>query len=220
LDWQKGPDLIRDSIAEMMNEDVQLVMLGSGIGELEGFMQWAENTYNDKFRGWVGFNVPVAHRITAGCDILLMPSRFEPCGLNQLYAMRYGTLPIAHATGGLSDTITRHNPFAMDDPEVAVAAAIASDEGPDGNREMADLGPGTGWLFDTMDTWSFMYCVSNACKLFRENPKMWRAMQIQAMSQDLSWYHAALKWEKIFEWSKIDPPHCEINQQHEHHHHH
>ena len=74
LDWQKGPDLIRDSIAEMMNEDVQLVMLGSGIGELEGFMQWAEATYNDKFRGWVGFNVPVAHRITAGCDILLMPS--------------------------------------------------------------------------------------------------------------------------------------------------
>ena len=217
LDWQKGPDLIRDSIAEMMNEDVQLVMLGSGIGELEGFMQWAEATYNDKFRGWVGFNVPVAHRITAGCDILLMPSRFEPCGLNQLYAMRYGTLPIAHATGGLNDTITRHNPFALDDPEVAVAAAIASDEGPDGNREMADLGPGTGWLFDSMDTWSFMYCVSNACKLFRENPKMWRAMQIQAMSQDLSWYHAALKWEKIFEWSKIDPPHCEIKQEHHHH---
>ena len=98
-----------------------------------------------------------------------------------------------------------------------MAAAIASDEGPDGNREMADLGPGTGWLFDSMDTWSFMYCVSNACKLFRENPKMWRAMQIQAMSQDLSWYHAALKWEKIFEWSKIDPPHCEIKQEHHHH---
>ena len=146
-----------------------------------------------------------------------MPSRFEPCGLNQLYAMRYGTLPIAHATGGLNDTITRHNPFALDDPEVAVAAAIASDEGEDGNREMADLGPGTGWLFDSMDTWSFMYCVSNACKLFRENPRMWRAMQIQAMSQDLSWYHAALKWEKIFEWSKIDPPHCEIKQEHHHH---
>ncbi len=92
LDWQKGPDLIRDSIADMMNEDVQVIMLGSGLAELEQFMQWAEQAYNDKFRGWVGFSVPMAHRITAGCDILLMPSRFEPCGLNQLYAMRYGTL--------------------------------------------------------------------------------------------------------------------------------
>ena len=77
-----------------MNEDVQVIMLGSGLEEL-GVLQWAEATYNDKFRGWVGFSVPMAHRITAGCDILLMPSRFEPCGLNQLYAMRYGTLPIA-----------------------------------------------------------------------------------------------------------------------------
>ena len=87
-----------------MNEDVQVIMLGSGLEELEQFMQWAEATYNDKFRGWVG-SPSIGARITAGCDILLMPSRFEPCGLNQLYAMRYGTLPIAHATGGLNDTI-------------------------------------------------------------------------------------------------------------------
>lgn len=60
-------------------------------------------------RGWVGFSIPVAHRILAGCDILLMPSRFEPCGLNQLFAMRYGTIPIAHATGGLRDTIQTYN---------------------------------------------------------------------------------------------------------------
>lgn len=63
-------------------------------------------------RGWVGFSVPVAHRIIAGCDIILMPSRFEPCGLNQLFAMRYGSIPIAHATGGLRDTIEDFNPFA------------------------------------------------------------------------------------------------------------
>jgi starch synthase len=180
LDWQKGPDLIQESISEMMNEDVQVVMLGSGLPELEQFMQWAEGTYSDKFRGWVGFSVAMSHRITAGCDILLMPSRFEPCGLNQLYAMRYGTLPIAHATGGLNDTITRHNPYAQDDAKVAVAAAIASDL-EDGDREAADLGPGTGWLFNDMDKHSFMHSVSNACKLYHENPRMWRAMQIQAM---------------------------------------
>ena len=63
-------------------------------------------------RGWVGFDVPVSHRIVAGCDVMLMPSRFEPCGLNQLFAMRYGTVPVAHATGGLRDTIQDFNPFA------------------------------------------------------------------------------------------------------------
>ena len=88
--------------------------------------------------------------------------------------------PIAHATGGLNDTITRHNPYAQDDAKVAVAAAIASDL-EDGDREAADLGPGTGWLFNDMDKHSFMHSVSNACKLYHENPKMWRAMQIQAM---------------------------------------
>ncbi len=101
----------------------------------------------------------------------------------------------------------------------AVAAAVARDEGQEGDfrrnghNEAADLGPGTGWLFNEMNVGSFMYCVSNACKLYRENPKMWRAMQIQAMSQDLSWYPAALKWAQVFVWSKIDPPHCQPQEQ-------
>ena len=74
-------------------------------------MRWMENTYPDRARGWVGFNVPMSHKITAAADILLMPSRFEPCGLNQLYAMAYGTAPIAHATGGLRDTVIPFNPW-------------------------------------------------------------------------------------------------------------
>eukprot|EP00252_Welwitschia_mirabilis_P007253 TRINITY_DN18476_c0_g1_i1.p1 TRINITY_DN18476_c0_g1~~TRINITY_DN18476_c0_g1_i1.p1 ORF type:complete len:701 (+),score=137.24 TRINITY_DN18476_c0_g1_i1:522-2624(+) len=112
LDYQKGVDLIQSVLPELMQEDVQFVMLGSGSRDMESWMKWAESTYKEKFRGWVGFNVPISHRITAGCDILLMPSRFEPCGLNQLYAMRYGTVPIVHSTGGLRDTVQPFDPFA------------------------------------------------------------------------------------------------------------
>lgn len=90
-----------------------MVMLGSGVPEYEQQMRRVEQERPDHFRGWVGFSIPVSHRIMAGCDILLMPSRFEPCGLNQLFAMRYGTIPIAHATGGLRDTIEDYNPFAQ-----------------------------------------------------------------------------------------------------------
>ena len=74
-------------------------------------MRWLEGTFPDKARGWVGFNVPMSHKITAACDLQLMPSRFEPCGLNQLYAMRYGAVPIAHETGGLKDTVLPFKPF-------------------------------------------------------------------------------------------------------------
>jgi len=197
LDWQKGPDLLQQALHDMMREDVQVVMLGSGLPELEDFMRWAESTYPDRFRGWVGFSVPMAHRITAGADILLMPSRFEPCGLNQLYAMRYGTLPIAHATGGLKDTITPHNAFGDADKVLAGTADLNEGEG-----------VGTGWLFNDMNAEALMWAVRSACDVYRTNPKMWHAMQKQAMTQDLSWDNAAKKWEKVFEWSRIDPPHC------------
>lgn len=89
-----------------------MVMLGSGSAKYEAAMRAAEAAHRPAFRGWVGFSVPVAHRIMAACDVLLMPSRFEPCGLNQLFAMRYGTVPIAHATGGLRDTIRSYDAHA------------------------------------------------------------------------------------------------------------
>ena len=93
LDWQKGPELIAESIDRLMSQDCQLVMLGSGRWDMESFLKWAEGAHRTKFRGWVGFSVPVAHRITAGCDILLMPSKFEPCGLNQVRAACPNTPP-------------------------------------------------------------------------------------------------------------------------------
>lgn len=190
LDWQKGPDLIRDALGALMNEDCQVIMLGSGLTELEEWMKWAEGQYPDRFRGWVGFSIPMAHRITAGVDIFLMPSRFEPCGLNQLYSMRYGTLPVAHATGGLRDTIKQHNPFAdIPKPE-----------------EFGEVG--TGWLFDNMSTQDFIEATKWSIHVFKEKKDVWRAMQVQAMTQDLSWNKKAAEWEQIFDWAKVDPPHC------------
>ncbi|KAE9464723.1 hypothetical protein C3L33_03360, partial [Rhododendron williamsianum] len=114
LDYQKGIDIILSATPELMEEDIQFVMLGSGERQYEDWMRVTEAHYRDKYRGWVGFNVPISHRITAGCDILLMPSRFEPCGLNQLYAMRYGTVPVVHGTGGLRDTVENFNPYARE----------------------------------------------------------------------------------------------------------
>ncbi len=112
LDFQKGPDLVLDALEELADRRCQVVMLGSGVAEYEEKMREMESKYPHMYRGWVGFSVPVAHQILAGADILLMPSRFEPCGLNQLFAMRYGTVPIGHATGGLRDTIDDFNAFA------------------------------------------------------------------------------------------------------------
>lgn len=185
LDYQKGPDLIQAGLPELMADDVQVIMLGSGDPDYEKWMAWAESAYKDKYRGWVGFSVPVAHRITAGCDVLLMPSRFEPCGLNQLYAMRYGTVPVAHCTGGLRDTIECFNSLANG-----------------GN------GAGTGWTFSPLSKDAMMGALWTAIGTYRHEKQQWAGIMRRGMSQDFSWDRAALQYEQVFEWAMIDPPYA------------
>ncbi|XP_024177377.1 soluble starch synthase 1, chloroplastic/amyloplastic isoform X2 [Rosa chinensis] len=182
LDYQKGIDLIQSGIPELMSEDVQFVMLGSGDVQCQDWMRLAEATYKDKFRGWVGFNVPVSHRITAGCDILLMPSRFEPCGLNQLYAMRYGTIPVVHSTGGLRDTVVNFNPYA---------------EGG---------GEGTGWTFSPLTKESMLAALRLAIRTYKEYKPSWDGLMKRGMGKDFTWESAAIQYEQVFEWAFIDPP--------------
>ncbi|KAJ4832965.1 Sucrose synthase [Turnera subulata] len=170
LDHQKGVDLIAEAIPWMMDQDVQLIMLGTGRQDLEQLLRQFENQHNDKVRGWVGFSVQVAHRITAGADILLMPSRFEPCGLNQLYAMMYGTIPVVHAVGGLRDTVQPFDPF---------------------NES------GLGWTFDSAEAHKLIHALGNCLWTYREYKKSWEGLQRRGMSQDLSWDHAAEKYEKV-----------------------
>ncbi|CAA0824690.1 Starch synthase 1- chloroplastic/amyloplastic [Striga hermonthica] len=185
LDFQKGVDIILSAIPDLMHDDVQFVMLGSGEKQYEDWMRHLESVYKDKFRGWVGFNVPISHRITAGCDILVMPSRFEPCGLNQLYAMKYGTVPVVHNTGGLRDTVQDFNPYADD-----------------------IRGEGTGWTFTPLSKESLLATLRIAIGTYREHKSSWEGLMRRGMERNSSWDNAANQYEQVFEWAFIDPPYA------------
>ncbi|RZC70866.1 hypothetical protein C5167_034013 [Papaver somniferum] len=183
LDYQKGIDLIRAAMPELLQDDVQFVMLGSGDKQTEDWMRKTETANRDKFIGWVGFNVPISHRITAGCDILLMPSRFEPCGLNQLYAMRYGTIPVVHCTGGLRDTVESFNPYAQE-----------------------GSGQGTGWTFSPLTKECMLEALRTAIGTYKEHESSWKGIMKRGMAQDYTWDNAAVQYEEVFEWAFADPP--------------
>lgn len=170
LDYQKGVDLIRDSHDWLNSQGCQLVLLGSGREDLETALREMENRHKHSTRGWVGFSVAMAHRITAGCDVLLMPSRFEPCGLNQLYAMAYGSVPVVHAVGGLRDTVKPYDPFKNE---------------------------GTGWTFDRAEANRMRDAVSNALQTYRQHRGSFQELQRRGMSQDLSWDNAAQQYEEV-----------------------
>ncbi|KAI3748023.1 hypothetical protein L6452_10836 [Arctium lappa] len=170
LDNQKGVDLIAQAVPWMVAQDVQLVMLGTGKPELEQMLREMESWHRDKVRGWVGFSVEMAHRITAGADILLMPSRFEPCGLNQLYAMCYGTVPVVHAVGGLKDTVQPFDPY---------------------NES------GFGWTFERAETSRLIDALGNCLLTYHEYKESWEGIQKRGMMQDLSWDNAAYQYEEV-----------------------
>ncbi|KAK9061747.1 hypothetical protein SSX86_018930 [Deinandra increscens subsp. villosa] len=170
LDNQKGVDLICEAVPWMMGQDVQLVMLGTGQPELERMLRELENQHREKVRGWVGFSVKMAHRITAGADVLLMPSKFEPCGLNQLYAMCYGTVPVVHAVGGLKDTVQPFDPY---------------------NES------GLGWTFHRADSGQLVHALGNCLLTYREYKSSWEGIQRRGMMQDLSWDNAAHQYEEV-----------------------
>mmetsp|Transcript_36244 Transcript_36244/g.80653 ORF Transcript_36244/g.80653 Transcript_36244/m.80653 type:complete len:615 (-) Transcript_36244:1049-2893(-) len=182
LDPQKGADILLQAAPGIFhNNDVQLVCLGTGDKNLEDGMRWLESAYRDKARAWVGFNVPFSHRLTAAADIVLMPSRFEPCGLNQLYAMRYGAVPVAHKTGGLRDTVIDFDPWK-------------------------DVG--TGWTYTQCDAGGLTFAVGLAINTLKHHTESFRKLQCRGMTRDASWDAAAQQYEQIFTWAMNDPPYC------------
>ncbi len=172
LTWQKGSDIVLDALPELMALGLQLVVLGSGDAALASAWAAAARQYPKQIAFVDGFNEALAHQIEAGADVFLMPSRYEPCGLNQLYSLRYGTLPIVHATGGLADTV---QPVQFRNGKLA----------------------GTGFHFSEPHITSMLCAVQAMLALWRQ-PAQWRIAQHNGMTRDLSWRVSVPAYEKVY----------------------
>lgn len=171
---QKGLDLVQAAAGDLMRENIQFVVLGTGEAHYQAYLASLARRHPSQVSVVLEFNTDLAHLIEAGSDIFLMPSRFEPCGLNQLYSLRYGTLPVARETGGLADTIT-------DASEANLAARTA-----------------TGFLFRPYDAEALLSAVRRALRMYEAQPGTWRQMQRTGMAQDWSWDRSAREYEKLY----------------------
>ncbi len=166
----KGIDLIQDAIDEILSLDIKYVLLGQGDKKYLQFFEKIQKKYPKKFGFHYGFNEKLAHLIEAGADIYLMPSKFEPCGLTQLYALRYGTVPLVRYTGGLADTIERLN----------------------GNDYQ-----GTGFVFKKFEVEDLMKELKRAVKLYQDREN-WARIMKNGMQKDFSWYNSAKKYIELY----------------------
>lgn len=170
---QKGLDLVADIVPELFRLDAKLLVLGSGEPDLEARFAWLANVFSDHLAVRIGFDINLSRRIYAGSDFFLMPSRFEPCGLGQLYAMRYGSIPIVHAVGGLRDTVK--------DP---------------GDDALA-RGEGTGISFTPAAPIPMLRALERAVALYRK-PAAFTALRRAAMSRDSSWDVPARQYVELY----------------------
>ena len=168
---QKGLDLVNDVIPGIMDEHTQVVVLGTGDSQYENTFRYYESKYKGNFCAYIAYNENVAHNIYAGCDALLVPSRFEPCGLTQLIAMRYGAVPIVRETGGLKDTVQPYNMFEN---------------------------TGNGFTFDRYESGLLYDAINRAKTLYFENRKSWDDMVIRDMNKDVSWEKSAKQYKDMY----------------------
>jgi starch synthase len=173
LTSQKGFDLLTEIVPELMLLGVQLAILGTGDKSLESRFRLAKERFPKHIGLGVGFDEGLAHRIEAGADMLIMPSRYEPCGLTQLYSLRYGTVPIVRRTGGLADTVMPYRPSTI------------------------QAGTATGFHFGEVSSSALLSTVLLALKVF-EDRRVWRAMQVAGMARDSSWRNAARIYSELF----------------------
>lgn len=173
---QKGLDWLAAIVPRIMAEmSVQIVVLGAGDPTLEGEFRELAGRYPGRVGSFIGYSEQLAHLVEAGSDFFVMPSRFEPCGLNQLYSLKYGTLPIVRATGGLVDTVESYNEAT---------------------------GEGTGFRFDQPNEHALYYTIGWACSTWYDRRHHYEAMQQRAMVQDFSWERSARQYVRIYEWAR------------------
>ena len=171
LTSQKGFDLVQKIFDQMMGRELQLVLLGSGEPRYENFFADAAARFPEKFAVRTGFDEALAHQIEAGADIFLMPSLYEPCGLNQMFSLKYGTIPIVRKVGGLKDTVIDYS---------------------------AEGGVGTGFVFDTYDPQALWDSIERALRLFADK-RSWTELMHRAMRMDFSWDRSAQAYNNLYE---------------------
>ena len=171
LSNQKGLDLVDYIMSELMAERVQLVVLGMGESRYVNLFSWAESEYRGRVAARFTMDSALAHRIYAGCDMFLMPSQFEPCGLSQMIAMRYGTVPIVRETGGLRDTVLSYNEFT---------------------------GDGNGFSFFNYNAHDMLHVIQRAMGYYHDHKDVWHLLQERGMSGDYSWNHSAAKYVALY----------------------
>ena len=170
---QKGFDLIAYILDEIFDTmDVQFVVLGTGEGQYENMFHHFHNKYPDKLWAHIGYSDEYAHKIYASCDAFLMPSLFEPCGLGQMMAMRYGTLPIVRETGGLKDTVEAYNEYEN---------------------------TGTGFSFSNYNAHEMLFILRYAQNIYKENRSRWNEIVQRAMQKDFSWGASAKSYETLYD---------------------
>ena len=153
-----------------MTENLTLVILGTGEEKYHKLLSEAAEKYQGRLGVKIAFDNKIAHLIEAGADMFLMPSYYEPCGLNQIYSLKYGTIPVVRATGGLVDTIDAVDPKQK---------------------------TGTGFLFEEYSPAAFLACIREACQVF-QNKTLWKQLMVNAMNKDFSWSASAKAYESLY----------------------
>jgi starch synthase len=167
---QKGMDLMAKSVDQLFKLNIQMIILGTGDQIYHDLLADWQKKYPDKLKVYLTFNDALAHRIEAGSDMFLMPSRYEPCGLNQMYSLKYGTVPVVRRTGGLADTVKDYNQSTRS---------------------------GTGFVFDAYTTEAMIGAIKRAIAIYPKK-RLWNGLIKTGMETDFSWAVAARKYEQLF----------------------
>ena len=173
LTWQKGMDLLLAELPDLLAQGGQLALLGAGDAALQAEFATAAARHPGRVGAVIGYDEDLSHLLQSGADVILVPSRFEPCGLTQLYGLRYGCVPVVARVGGLADTV-------IDANDAAVAAGVA-----------------TGFQFTPVTAGALRVALARAARTFRDKA-VWRSLQERGMATDVSWRRPARRYAELY----------------------